>query len=373
MSLTFSSQTSSFTLRADETVLSIDATDDRIYMLTQLGASDPYTYWVSAFNHAGEAVSEIDGSTTKDLTSNLEDPRAIALTNDEPAKVAISINGTRVGDWRLFPLDFSRAGYRVEAEFFNDEISFLMQGLARDITVQSRFVCILGRRNGEADVRVVIESDGGSHTDNGSWFVQQGQAKEIATTPTAAYVLTFSNQIYKYDALYAFAETCDLPEGVTAAQGIASFGEDIILVSGTTIHTTAAGSVAPTVIPTTRQLRLLNKHKVALNVDIVAGEISAPPTNIWGTNVKVLLKTATEFERLFSSYFIPNIYELFDNVVITPERTISGVEVGDLIFLHIGDADADPVLIPGGAYEIKGISLVGSLYRQQFVCKRNTP
>ena len=40
MSLTFASQTSSFTLRADETVLSIDATDDRIYMLTQLGASE---------------------------------------------------------------------------------------------------------------------------------------------------------------------------------------------------------------------------------------------------------------------------------------------------------------------------------------------
>ena len=370
MSLTFSSQTSSFTLRADEIVLSIDATDDRIYMLTQLGASDPYTYWVSAFDHAGTPVSEIDGSTTKELT--LDDPRAIALTNDEPAKVAISVYDN-TSDWELYPLDFSTGGTLAGAEFFDFEIYFIIQGLARDVTVQSRFVCIFRRDDETTDTRVVIESDGGSHTDEGTWSTQQGRGKEIATTPTAAYVLTESNQIYKYDATYAFAETCDLPDGVTEAQGIASFGEEIILVSGTTIHTTAAGSVAPTVTPSERQLRLLNKHKSAINVDIVSGEIGEIPTNIRKTNIKVLLKTATEFERLFSVLDITNIYELFDNVVITPERTVSGVEVGDWIFLHIGDADVDPVLIPGGAYEIKGISLVGSLYRQQFICRRNTP
>ena len=367
MSLTFASQTSSFTLRADEIVLSIDATDDRIYMLTQLGASDPYTYWVSAFNHAGTPVSEIDGSTTKELT--LDDPRAIALTNDEPAKVAISVYDN-YGDWELFPLDFSADGNLAGAEYFNYEVTFIIQGLARDVTNPSRFVCIF-RSEGNTDTRVVIESDGGSQISEGEFASQQGQGKEIATTPTAAYVLTESNQIYKYDATYAFAETCDLPDGVTEAQGIASFGEKIILVSGTTIHITEA--VAPTVTPSERQLRLLNKHKSAINVDIVSGEISDPPTNIWGTNVKVLLKTATEFERLFSVLDITNIYELFDNVVITPERTVSGVEVGDWIFLHIGDADVDPVLIPGGAYEIKGISLVGNLYRQQFICRRRTP
>ena len=242
------------------------------------------------------------------------------------------------------------------------------------MTVPSRFVCIFRRPSSETtDSRAVIESDGGSHTDEGTWSSQQGRGKEIATTPTAAYVLTVSNQIYKYDAAYAFAETCDLPDGVTEAQGIASFGENIILVSGTTIHTTAAGSVAPTVTPAERQLRLLNKHKSAINVDIVSGEIGEIPTNIRKTNIKAMLKTATEFERLFSVLDITNLYELFDNVVITPEITVSGVDIGDWIFLHVGDADVDPVLIPGGAYEIKGVSLVGSLYRQQFICRRSTP
>ena len=96
--------------------------------LTKLGASDPYTYWVSAFDHAGTPVSEIDRSTTKELT--LDDPRAIALTNDDPAKVAISVYDN-TADWELYPLDFSTGGTLAEAEFFDYPINFIIQGFGK--------------------------------------------------------------------------------------------------------------------------------------------------------------------------------------------------------------------------------------------------
>ena len=161
-------------------------------------------------------------------------------------------------------------------------------------------------RSGTTDTRAVIESDGGSHTDEGTWSSQQGRGGN-SDNPNGSIRVDSSNQIYKYDAV-RFRGNLRSAGRRNQAQGIASFGENIILVSGTTIHTTAAGSVTPTVTPEERQLRLLNKHKSAINVDLY--QVNRRDRISEKQISKDLLKTATEFERLFSVLDITNIYEL---------------------------------------------------------------
>lgn len=57
---------------------------------------------------------------------------------------------------------------------------------------------------------------------------------------------------------------------------------------------------------------------------------------------------------------------ILSTILFTPKFTMSGIENGDILFLHSGDADEEPTQIPVLRWRIDGSNSVGNNYRQIF-------
>lgn len=102
--------------------------------------------------------------------------------------------------------------------------------------------------------------------------------------------------------------------------------------------------------------------------DVVRGDTDI--TSVVSVNFRAVRQTSLAFVDVPGT---ETLQERIAKVEIIPEYTLPDIQQDDKIFLHSGDADAEPDSLPdAGVYNVEGIISVGANFRQRFVCSEVT-
>ena len=121
-------------------------------------------------------------------------------------------------------------------------------------------------------------------------------------------------------------------------------------------------TVAPVTTSPVRQLAI--ETPAFERFDIVRGDTNI--TDVICVNDRAVRSTAVEFVDVPGT---DTLQQRLSRVQIVPEFTVPSVVIGDKLFLHTGEASAEPTDFPtSGVYTIQNIISTGDSYRQTFVC-----
>ena len=120
--------------------------------------------------------------------------------------------------------------------------------------------------------------------------------------------------------------------------------------------------VAPVTTSPVRQLAI--DSPVFERFDIVRGTTAVD--SVLAVNVNAVRTTALSLVDVPGT---GTLRERLALIEITPEFTVPAVKIGDKLFLHVGEASAEPTAFPTlGVFVIDDVISTGNAFRQRFVC-----